>query len=454
MTRTAIKMPQLGESVVEGTVIEWLKKVGDPVEEFESLVVIGTDKVDSEIPAPISGILQSIEIGENQTVDAGTILGYVGDSLSDTGSHDGGTKVAHTESLAPQPMLAQASASSGKATNGKHAPEDMPHMSPVVARMVAQNNLDISSIPGSGRNGRVTKKDVLAFMESAGSGGQAEEIAPWDQPVDGDLFKPTVEYKLESAPAKPAPAPKVVPPPPAPGSAPAPALAKEAKGQLVRLSSMRKAIAEHMVMSKHTSPHATTVFEIDMTNVQKHRSEHKAAYREKGISLTFLPYIITALVSALEAYPYLNSQWTDEGIFLHQGIHVGIAVALKEGLIVPVLKQASDYNLAGLAKQISDLAERARNHQLKPDEIQNGTFTITNHGVSGSLFATPVINQPQVAILGVGMLEKRVKVVNDALAIRSCAYFSLSFDHRVIDGAVADNFMAHLKQYLEAWPKE
>jgi len=231
-----------------------------------------------------------------------------------------------------------------------------------------------------------------------------------------------------------------------PASAPA-----NVPGELLPLNAMRRSIAEHMVHSKHTSPHVTTVFEVDLSSVVAHRSAHRAGFERQGVRLTFTPYFVAASVAALRQHPQVNVQWTDDGIFVHHAVNIGVAVALDDGLLVPVIKDAHEYNLTGLARQVNDLADRARRRQLKPDEVQSGTFTITNHGVTGSLFATPIINQPQVAILGVGKLEKRVKVINDAIAIRPCLFLSLTFDHRVLDGAAADGFMQSLVDALESW---
>jgi 2-oxoglutarate dehydrogenase E2 component (dihydrolipoamide succinyltransferase) len=325
--------------------------------------------------------------------------------------------------------------------------------------MAAEHQLDLSQIAGTGRGGRVTKQDVEAYLKTRTAPAKqaaTPELAPWEQPGEGNLFKPTVEYEDASTSAKPAMQPdmpskatptlapqRVHPVEPIPQSSP---------GELVALTPLRKAIAEHMVRSKlQTSPHVTTVFEIDMSAVLKHREANKANFVKQGVNLTLTAYFVAASVTALRANPYLNAQWTDQGIYLHHATHIGMAVAIEGGLIVPVIKNAQDLNLLGLARAVNDLAARARDKKLKPDEAQGGTFTISNHGVSGSLFATPIINQPQVGILGVGVMEKRVKVIDDAIAIRPCVYVSLTFDHRVADGAAGDGFMLTLKQALESW---
>jgi 2-oxoglutarate dehydrogenase E2 component (dihydrolipoamide succinyltransferase) len=448
---TNIIMPQLGESVVDGTVGEWLKKVGDSVTEFESIVRVSTDKVDTEIPAPATGVLLEILVKEGDTVNAGVLLGIVGE-----------TQAVPTPHITPTPQATMAHTPMPQTTV---TTSDIPHITPVVARMLAEHNLDARKIHGSGHNGRVTKKDVLAYLENGNATPVANDLPPWEQPGSGDLFKPTVEYSLQPKTSV-APMPAQKPEKPAPKSEPITVATTEVKPiatspviapistiphEVIPISSMRRSIAEHMLKSKQTSPHVTTVFEVDLTAVSAHRDAHKASFAQQGTKLTFTPYFIMACVVGLREYPLLNARWTDEGIHLYKVAHIGIATALEDGLIVPVLHNAQDYNLMGMARHVNDLAERARNKQLRPDEVKNGTFTLTNHGVSGSLFATPIINQPQVAILGVGAIEKRVKVINDAIAIRPCAYLSLTFDHRLIDGATGDGFVSCVKHFLEHW---
>jgi 2-oxoglutarate dehydrogenase E2 component (dihydrolipoamide succinyltransferase) len=444
-------MPQLGESVVEGTVSKWLKQEGDTVNEFEPLLEVSTDKVDTEIPAPAAGTLLKIYVPEGQTVERGVLLAVIGQPGEQV--PEGDASPVGTQRAAPlQPPSLSAKPNGG-------ASEYTGHITPVVARMVAEYGVDLSQIKGSGRGGRITKKDVEAYLQSRKADvgtrpvvSESTEAPPWERPGSGDLFKPTVEYGSERtggvgtqpAVSEPAETPKRLHPvEPIPAAHP---------GELVPLSPMRRAIAEHMVISKlQTSPHVTTVFEVDMSAALKHREANLETFAKQGVNLTLTAYFVAASVTALRAHPYLNAQWKDEGIYLHNTVNVGIAVALDDGLIVPVIKNAQDLNLLGLARAVNDLATRARGKQLKPDEVQGGTFTITNHGVSGSLFATPIINQPQVAILGVGVMEKRVKVINDAIAIRPCVYVSLTFDHRVVDGATGDAFMLTLKETLENW---
>lgn len=450
---TKVIMPQLGESVVEGTVSKWLISVGEQINEFDPLLEVSTDKVDTEVPAPASGTLLQIYVAEDQTVEAGVLLAMIGEPGEDipAGDTDSPAQSAVPEQVEAVPLamstpptrLGVPSASGNGKPSGAR-------ISPVVARMMSEHNLDINRIKGTGRGGRVTKKDVLKFLDGQES---VADLPPWEQPGTGDLFKPTGEFKKTSSQPQPAaqPAPSATPAKPA-RLIPAEPIPEGVPGELVTLNNMRRAIADHMVRSKlHTSPHVTTVFEVDMSAVLAHRSAHKDQYAKNGVNLTLTAYFVAAMVEASQAVPMLNSQWTDEGIYIHNSINIGMAVAIDDGLIVPVIHNAQEYNLMGLARKINDLAVRARNKQLKPDEVSGGTITITNHGVSGSLFATPIINQPQAGIFGVGVMEKRVKVINDAIAIRPCVYTSLTFDHRIADGAVGDGWLATLKDRLENW---
>jgi 2-oxoglutarate dehydrogenase E2 component (dihydrolipoamide succinyltransferase) len=430
-------MPQLGESVVEGTVAVWLKKVGDHVDEYEPLVEVSTDKVTTEIPSPASGMLLAVYVQEDETVTAGTVLCVIGEA---------GERLPERASAVPT-----------QAGNGHMTPVEARiqvgsrpsrRLSPVVARMAAEHQLDISQITGTGIGGRVTKKDVEAYLQRQ----QPSSLPPWEQPGSGDLFKPT-EALPEVSPPAATPTPQ---PPAMPARAiPIEAVPQGVPGELIKLTQIRRAIAKHMVESKlEIAPHVTTVFEIDMGNVLKHLEIHKPQVAKQGVNLTLTAYFIQAMVAACRAVPIINSQWTDEGIYLHYAINVGMAVAIEDGLIVPVIQHAEDLNLIGIARKVNDLAQRARNNQLKPEEVKGGTISITNHGVSGSLFATPIINQPQSAIFGVGIVEKRVKVIDDAIAIRPCCYATLTFDHRVADGASGDAWMMVLKRTLENWQVE
>ncbi len=445
---TDVVMPQLGESVVEGKISKWLKKAGEPVKLYEPILEVETDKVTTEVTAAGEGTLLKLYFNEGDVVQAGTLIAYIGqpgETLPagalrvDLHAAEPVRAPAATPTAVPAPAGPAAAAQTAAGGDGKR-------ISPVVARIAAEHNVDVSLVPGSGEGGRVTKKDILAYIERGGAPVPAvPSLAPWEQPGLGELFRPTEEvFGVE----KPAPIP-------AAGPAPAPALAA-IPGETIALSSIRKSIAEHMVRSKHTSPHVTTVFEVDLSRAVAHRSANKAAFERDGANLTFTPYFVAAAVAALKRHPTVNSSWSENGIVLHRQVNVGVAVSLgADGLIVPVIKNADSMNLLGLARAVNDLADRARRRQLKPDDVQGGTFTITNHGTSGSLFATPIINQPQCAILGVGKIEKRVVVVTqdgaDSIAIKPMVFIGLTFDHRILDGALADDFMATLKQALENW---
>lgn len=439
---TQVLMPQLGESVVEGTVTRWLKKPGEAVNEFEPLVEINTDKVDTEIPAPASGIVLKVFVPEGQTVKAGTLLALLGEAGEVV--QGGPAQGAQAPAAAPQPRPAP-SEIGGTAKVGRSA--DLGFISPVVAKLASEHQVDLKQVPGTGAGGRITKKDVLAYVESRGAGAPSDVgAAPWDEPASGELFRPTEEVfgVKEAAPRVSAPH----------GPAPVP-------GTTVPLDAVRKQIAAHMVRSKTVSPHVTTVMEADLSRAVAHRAAHKEIFARDGVNLTFSAYFAAAAVEALKAVPVVNSSWSEQGIVLHKPVHLGMAVSLGErGLIVPVIRDADRLSLLALARALNDLAERARGRKLKPDEVQGGTFTITNHGTSGSLFATPIINQPQCAILGVGAIQKRAVVVQapapgggsaDALAIRPMVYLSLTFDHRILDGAIADDFLMRVVKRLEGW---
>ena len=401
-------MPQLGESVVEGTVTKWLKQVDEPVREFEPLVEINTDKVDTEVPSPANGTILARFVDEGQTVRAGTVLALIGEP---------------GEPL-PQPEDGEAAPARKR--------EDLGFISPVVAKMAAEHGLDLSQVPGTGQAGRITKKDVLAFLERRPT---AAPPAPWEEPGLGELFRPSEEVGA----AKPAAAP----------------------GTILPLDVVRRSIADHMLRSRHTSAHVTTVMEADLSRVIAHRQAHKEKFQREGVSLTFTAYFAAAAVTALKQVPLVNASWSDQGIVLHRQVNVGVAVSLGDkGLIVPVIRDADQLSLQALAGTLNDLAERARSRKLRPEEVQGGTFTITNHGTSGSLLATPIINQPQSAILGVGVMQKRVVVMEgkgptgepaDSIAIRPMVYLTLTFDHRILDGAIGDQFLGLVVQRLQQW---
>jgi 2-oxoglutarate dehydrogenase E2 component (dihydrolipoamide succinyltransferase) len=420
---TEVIMPQLGESVVEGTVTKWLKSEGQTVQEFEPLLEINTDKVDTEIPSPASGVLLRVLVPDGQTVRAGVrlaVIGQPGDALPEP-SPDQTIVTARTPKAAP-PSPAEPAPTPARA--------DLGFISPVVAKLAAEYKIDLSRVRGTGSGGRITKKDVMDYMR----GPAAAAPSPWEEPASGELFRPSEEIFGAKTAATP------------------PTSLAHAPGEVVPHDAVRRAIAEHMLRSRRTSPHVTTVMEADMSRVIAHRTAHKEIFARDGVDLTFTAYFVQAAVAALKSVPYVNSSWSDEGVILHRAVHIGIAVSLGElGLIVPVIEDADQKSLQAVAAAVKDLATRARNRQLKPDEVQGGTFTITNHGVSGSLVATPIINQPQCAILGVGVIQKRAVVINDAIAIRPMVYISLTFDHRILDGAIADYFLGKVVETLQSW---
>ncbi len=432
-------MPSLGESVVEGTISKWLKKVGEPIEEFEPLLEVNTDKVDSEIPSPGSGVLLEILVPEGETVTAGTVLAMIGEPEEQalvTGT--GGSDVIKTVARGVQPSLTTSTAVVSTETIKSDSRRDnsLGFISPVVARIASEHGVDLAQVPGTGLGGRITKKDVLAYLERQGADrDQTRSAIQTPVPASTDVKATEIAETIK---------PEVLPSP------------KEAlPGDLLPLTNVRRAIAEHMVTSKRISPHVTTVMEADLSKVISHRQSNKESFQRDGVNLTYTPYFISAAVTALKAFPIVNSSWSEAGIIIHRSINIGMATSLGEGgLIVPVIKNADSLSLLGLARMVNDLANRARNRQLKPDEVREGTFTITNHGISGSLFATPIINQPQCAILGVGAIQKRVVVIDDAIAIRPLVYLSLTFDHRILDGAVADHFLAKVVESLQNWPGE
>jgi len=416
---TDVVMPQMGESIIEGTLTKWFKKVGDPVERDEFLFEISTDKVNTEIPSPVAGTLAEALVAEGQTVGIGTVMARI----AETGASEAAPLAAARPAAVPAPEPPPALVAEPAAE-----PETLGPLSPLVRKMAREHNLDLSRIRGTGAGGRITRQDVEGFM------GQPYKAAP-----------------------EPPPAPRAapdLPPPPPPPAAPLPP-AGTARTRIEPMSTMRLKIAEHMLLSKRTSPHVTTVHRVDMTQVARLRERQKAAVKASyGFSLTYLPFVARAAVAALRQYPLLNASLDGTNIVYHNEINLGIAVALEGGLIVPVIRSAGELSVLGLQRAIVDLAGRARSRQLKPDEVTGGTFSITNFGSFGSLMATPVINQPQVAILGVGTVDKTPVVIDDAIAIRSVCHISLSFDHRLIDGALADQFMTRLKQVLEGWSEE
>ncbi len=454
-------MPQMGESIAEGTLSKWLKKVGDEVKRDEPIFEISTDKVDAEIPAPAAGVLAEIIVKEGETVAVQTVVarletekgaavsveaGAPASSAGATASPTAESKPPATPSFPPapqregtpapaqsrQPSPAPAIAASHAGNGNSFEDRVRTKSSPLVRKIAAEHGLNIASLHGSGVAGRVTKRDILGFIESGAlipaapgvraggpSGGHA---LPMPEPWAGDVVEP--------------------------------------------MSKMRALISDHMVASRHTSAHVTSFIEIDFTRVARIRAKKRAEFeaagargpRADGQKLSYMPFIIKAVTQGLQAFPVMNSSVAGTNVIYRKQINIGVAVALDWGLIVPVIKRADDLSLSGITRALNDLAARARAKKLSPEEVQEGTFTITNPGVFGSLMGTPIINQPQVAILGVGAIEKRPKVLpgvdgEDTIAIRTCAYFSISFDHRVIDGAVADQFLAFVKKTIEAFPE-
>lgn len=423
-----VTMPLMGEGVVEAKVVRWLKQVGDAVNQHDPLVELETDKVTTELEAEASGTLLNILVPEGAMIAAGSPLATIGPA--------DGVEVANTQAERPPAPVercvipAKGEAVATEEPSAPPEPQRRPKISPLVARMAKVHHLDVAQIAGTGRNGRVTKNDVQAYL--------AQQQPARDEP------------KSISTPPPPSS------PPPQPPPAPPVTTTATDMETVTPLSSMRRAIAEHMVHSKQTSPHVTTVFEVDFSTVMTHRRAHKTEFAQQGVKLTLTPYIVQATAQALRRHPQVNSRWSDAGIVLRQAINLGMAVAIPDGLIVPVIAQAEELSLLGLARRVNDLAERARSNRLQPHEVTGGTFTITNHGVSGSLFATPIINQPQCGILGIGKIQKRVIVVsdnqgNDMMAIRPMAYLSFTFDHRILDGATADGFVSEVQQTLEGW---
>ncbi|MFZ1700739.1 MAG: 2-oxoglutarate dehydrogenase, E2 component, dihydrolipoamide succinyltransferase [Pyrinomonadaceae bacterium] len=437
---TEIVMPQMGESITEGTVSKWLKAVGDQIEKDEALLEISTDKVDAEVPSPAGGTLLAINVQEGETVEVGAVLALVGASgaVAAPSPKPDAPSPAATPSPAPVAPLVQkaAPASSNGGSNGNATIDELRRTksSPLVRNIAKEHGVDITRIPGSGISGRVTKNDILSFIETGAA------LRPQDLLIKGAPVAPV------STPARSAP---VFSPPQG---------AILMGDRVEKMSVMRKKIAEHMTFSKQTSAHVTSVYEIDMTNIAKFRTAHQADFQAKfGTKLTFMPFIFEGVTAAIREHRIVNSQVDGDNIIYKGDINLGMAVALDWGLIVPVIKNAETMSLSELAIKANDLADRARGKKLSPDEVQGGTFTITNPGVFGGLYGTPIINQPQVAILCVGTIEKRAKVLtspdgDDYVAIRQMAYFALTYDHRVVDGADAERFLAYLKQYMETAP--
>ncbi len=436
-----VVMPQMGESIFEGVITKWLKNPGDSVAKDEPLFEISTDKVDAEIPSPESGILTEIKVPAGETVQINTVVAVIGGAAA--------TADASTAATPSAPVQAEAAPSAAPAAQEAEAEtaevegRERVRSSPLVRRLAKDNNLDLSQVPATGLGGRVTKEDVLGFMAK---GGQVQAPAAAPRPAAPSPAAPPQIARPQAAPpqAKPAPA----------------AAAELGADQLVPMTKMRSIIAQRMVESKHTSAHVHTVFKIDMSRIVRIREKEKSKYEQRnGVKLTYMPFISRAAIATLRKMPIVNASMEGDAIRYHKSVNLGIAVALDWGLIVPVIKQAEERNFLGIARAIADLAERARSKKLKPDEVGSGTFTITNPGIFGEQFGTPVINQPEAAILGVGGLFKEPTVVTDengfdSIAIRSIIRLTLGFDHRIIDGADAGKFMAEMKKYLENWNED
>jgi len=432
---TDIIMPQMGESIVEGTITKWLKKPGDKVQRDEPLFEISTDKVDAEIPAPASGVLQEIKVTEGTTVGVNTVVGTI---------------AADGEAASPKPAASPAKPAPAAAAPPKeekkaapapppapappapaaHEEDEEARSSPLVRKIAREHGVSLSQVTGTGLGGRITKQDIMQFIEGQGSAQPASTSAP-----------------APAQPAASAPAPRPAAPAPYPGD-------------LVPMSKMRQLIAKHMIESRRTSAHVHCMYEVDFTRIVNLRNKLKNGFEQRhGARLTFMPFFVRAAVMALQQWPIINATIEGENIRYHRSINLGIAVALDWGLIVPVLKNAGDLNFLGLQRGITDLGERARNKKLKPEDVEGSTFTITNPGQFGAVFGLPIINQPNSAIMGVGGITKQPMVItdkdgNDSIAIRSVVHLTLGYDHRLIDGAVADQFMAQVKKNLETWSEE
>ena len=402
---TKVLVPRLGEGVDELTIVKWLKAEGSPVKELESLLEVETDKVVTEIPSPVSGTLLKILVPENTSAQVGEIMAWIGQAGENIPASGIALQEKQLSNVETQVGVAKPSISNPSLAVNRN----LGFISPVVRKIAAENNLDLSQVQGTGLNGRITKQDVLASLDKSKESSDTRKINPG------------------------------------------------AGGTLLPVSTIRRQIAERMLQSRDTSPHVLTVMEADMSKVVAHRAANKSSYSADGVNLTFTAYFMAAIASALKTYPLVNSSWTEEGILVHPEVNVGMATSLgEEGLIVPVLRRVDELSLLGIARAVNDLAERARTKKLVPEEVRGGTFTLTNHGISGSLFAMPIINQPQVGILGVGAIQKRAVVVsdpagNDAIAVLPMVYLSFVFDHRILDGASADAFLAKVKETLVEW---
>jgi pyruvate dehydrogenase E2 component (dihydrolipoamide acetyltransferase) len=433
---TDIIMPQMGESIVEGTITKWLKKPGDKVQRDEPLFEISTDKVDAEIPAPASGILQEIKVAEGTTVGVNTVVGSIAADGEASAAKPAAAKPAPAAEKAPERPAAkreeEPKPAPAQTAPAAHEEEEEARSSPLVRKIAREHGVNLSQVSGTGLGGRISKQDILSFIENQGS-----------QPAHVEAVASAVPRSEASAPA------------PAPRPAPAPY-----PGDLVPLTNMRKLIAKHMIESRRTSAHVHCMYEVDFTRIVNLRNKQKNGFEQRhGVRLTMMPFFVRAAIMALQQWPIINASLEGDNIRYHRNINVGIAVALDWGLIVPVVKNAGDLNFLGLQRSITDLGERSRSKKLKPEDVEGSTFTVTNPGQFGAVFGLPIINQPNSAIMGVGGITKMPLVVtdkdgNDSIAIRSVVHLTLGYDHRLIDGAVADQFMAQVKKNLETWGED
>ncbi|MFY9681166.1 MAG: dihydrolipoamide acetyltransferase family protein [Candidatus Sulfotelmatobacter sp.] len=422
---TEIIMPQMGESIVEGTITKWLKKPGDKVQRDEPLFEISTDKVDAEIPAPASGVLQEIKVAEGTTVGVNTVVGVIavdGEAVAKPAKAAPAAAPLPKEEKKEEKKAAATPAPATRATPAQESEDEEARSSPLVRKIAREHSVNLSQVAGTGLGGRITKQDIMAFIERPSAA--SAPAAPTSQPA--------------ARPAAPAAYP----------------------GDLVPMTNMRKIIAQRMIESRRTSAHVHCMYEVDFTRIVTLRAKNKNAFEQRhGVRLTFMPFFVRAAIIAIQQWPIINASLEGDNIRYHRNINVGIAVALDWGLIVPVLKNAGDLNFLGLQRGITDLGERARSKKLKPEDVEGSTFTVTNPGQFGAVFGLPIINQPNAAIMGVGGITKQPLVVtdkegNDSIAIRSVVHLTLGYDHRLIDGAVADQFMALVKKNLETWSEE
>ena len=429
---TDVIMPQMGESIFEGTITKWLKKPGDKVQRDEPLFEISTDKVDAEIPAPVSGVLQEIKVTEGTTVQVNTVVGTIsdGDSAAAAKASAPAAPASTEKKEAAKPAPPPPPMPAPEARHEVETHEEDVRSSPLVRKIARENNVDLSQVTGTGLGGRITKQDIMAFIEK-GPATPATSPAPSAPPVQAPASRPA-----------PVPAPAAIP------------------GDVVPMSQMRKIIAQRMIESRRTSAHVHAMFEVDLTRIVNLRNKLKNGFEQRnGARLTFMPFFVRAAIIALQQYPIVNASMEGESVRYHRHVNAGIAVALDWGLIVPVLKNADELNFLGLQRGITDLGERARTKKLMPADVEGSTFTITNPGQFGAVFGLPIISQPNSAIMGVGGITKQPMVItdkdgNDSIAIRSVVHLTLGYDHRLIDGAVADQFMALVKKTLENWSEE